>query len=144
MHFFNSVYQFDICILSMSVVGLAMQRKLDFYVVTFIKFSPFGFVIGVYVHRNIPPSEVKNYFLSVFLWFHIFTCNYLIYMGFPGSSVVKNPPVKEGDAALIPGLRRSPGKGNGNPLKYSCLGNPMDREAWQVKVHEVPKKVRHT
>ena len=65
-------------------------------------------------------------------------------MSFPGSSVIKNPPAKEGDASLIPGLRRSPGKGNGNPLEYSCLGNPMDREAWQVKVHEVPKKVRHT
>ena len=128
----------------MSVVGLATQRKLDFYVVIFIEFSPFGFVICVCAHRSIPPSEVKNCFLSVLLEFNVFTCNYLIYVGFPGSSVVKNPPAKEGDAGLIPGLRRSPGKGNGNPLEYSCLENPLDREGWQVTVHEVPPKVRHT
>ena len=67
MHFFNSVNQFDVCILSMSVVGLATQRKLDFYVVIFIEFSPFGFVICVCAHRSIPPSEVKNCFLSVLL-----------------------------------------------------------------------------
>ena len=67
LHFFNSVNQFDVCILSMSVVGLAMQRKLDFYVVIFIKFFPFGFAICVYAHRSITPSEVKNCFLSVLL-----------------------------------------------------------------------------
>ena len=47
---------------------------------------------------------------------------------FPDGSVVKNLPVNAGDAGLIPGLGRSPGEGNGNPLQYSCLGNPMDRE----------------
>ena len=41
----------------------------------------------------------------------------------------KNPPVNEGDASLIPGLGRSPGEGNGNPLQYFCLGNPMDKGA---------------
>ena len=51
-------------------------------------------------------------------------------MGFPGGSVIKNPPVNAGDLGLIPELGRSPGEGNGNPLQYSCLGNPMDREAW--------------
>ena len=47
--------------------------------------------------------------------------------------VVKNPPANEGDirdAGLIPGLGRSPGGGNGDPLQYSCLGNPMDRGCW--------------
>ena len=43
------------------------------------------------------------------------------------------------DLGLIPGSGRSPGKGNGNPLHYSCLGNPMDREAWRAKVHGVAK-----
>ena len=43
-------------------------------------------------------------------------------MGFPGDSVVKNPPANAGDAGLIPGLGRSPGKGNGSPLQCSCLG----------------------
>ena len=59
-------------------------------------------------------------------------------MGLPGGSVVKNPPANAGtvgDLGLIPGLRRSPGIGNGNPLQYSHLGNLMDREAWQAIVH---------
>ena len=54
--------------------------------------------------------------------------------------VVKNPPANVGDArdsGLIPGLGRSLGEGNGNPLEYSCLGNPMDRRAWRVTVHRV-------
>ena len=50
-------------------------------------------------------------------------------MGFP--LVVKNLPANTGDMDLIPGSRRSPGKGNGNPVKYSCLENPMDRGTWQ-------------
>ena len=45
-------------------------------------------------------------------------------------SVVKNPPVNAGDTGLIPGLGKSPGVGNGNPLQYSCLGNPIDSRAW--------------
>ena len=44
-----------------------------------------------------------------------------------------------GDLGCIPGLGRSPGGGNGNPLQYSCLENPMDRGTWQAIVHEVPK-----
>ena len=47
--------------------------------------------------------------------------------GLPWWLSVKNLPTNAGDAGLIPGSRRSPGKGNGNPLQYSCLGNPMDR-----------------
>ena len=61
---------------------------------------------------------------------------------FPGGSVVKNPPANAGDAedaGSIPGLGRSPRGGNGNPVQYSCLGNPMDREAWLATVHEVIK-----
>ena len=61
-------------------------------------------------------------------------------MGFPGGVVVKNPLANAGDirdSGLIPGLGRSPGEGNGNPLQYSSLGNPMDREAWWATVHRV-------
>jgi len=43
------------------------------------------------------------------------------------------------DTGLIPGLRRSPGEGNGSPLQYSCLGNPMDKGAWWDTVHRVTK-----
>ena len=52
-----------------------------------------------------------------------------IFIGFPGGSVVKNPPANAGEGSSIPVLGRSPGEGNGNPLEYSCLGNPMDRGA---------------
>ena len=51
--------------------------------------------------------------------------------------MVKNLPANAGDAGMIPGSRRSPGEGNGNPLQHSCLGNPMDRGAWQAIVHGV-------
>ena len=54
-------------------------------------------------------------------------------MDFLGGSVVKSPPASAGDAGdigSIPGSGRSPGTGNDKPLQYSCLGNPMDREAW--------------
>ena len=54
--------------------------------------------------------------------------------------MVKNPPANAGDMGSITGSGRSPGEGNGNPLKYSCLGNPMDREAWGATVHEVTKE----
>ena len=57
-------------------------------------------------------------------------------MGFPGGSVVKkkNPPANAGDTGLILGSVRSPGEGNGNPLQYSCLRNPVDRGDWWVTV----------
>ena len=59
--------------------------------------------------------------------------------GCPGSSDGKESACDTGDLSLIPGLGRSPGGGNGNPLHYSCLGNPMDGEAWQATVHGVAK-----
>ena len=72
-------------------------------------------------------------------------------MGFPGGAVVKNLPANAGiagdagdvgdvgDVGSIPGLGRSLGVGNGNPLQYSCLGNPMDRGAWWATVRGVAK-----
>ena len=53
--------------------------------------------------------------------------------------MVKNPPANAGDLGSIPGSGRSPGEGNGYPLQYSCLENPMDGGAWQAVVHEVAK-----
>ena len=53
--------------------------------------------------------------------------------------MVNNLPTNVGDVGLIPGSGRSPAEGNGNSLRYSCLGNPMDRGAWQATVHGVAK-----
>ena len=54
-------------------------------------------------------------------------------LGFPGGLVVKNLPTNAGDMGSIPGSGRFPGEGNGNPLQYSCLGNPMDREPGELQ-----------
>ena len=59
--------------------------------------------------------------------------------GLPWCSAVKNTPANAGDAGSVAGWRRSPREGNGNPLQYSCLQNPMDRGAWRARVHEVAK-----
>ena len=61
------------------------------------------------------------------------------YCAFPHSSVGKESTSNAGDLDSIPGLGRSPGKGNDNPLPYSCLGNPMDRGAWRATVHGDPR-----
>ena len=53
-----------------------------------------------------------------------------MYMGFPRSSVNKESVCNIGDLGSVPGSGRCPGEGNDNPLQYSCLENPMDREAW--------------
>ena len=58
---------------------------------------------------------------------------------FPGGSEVKASACNAGDLGSTPGLGRSPGEGNGNPLQYSCLENPMDRGAWRATVHGVAK-----
>ena len=65
-------------------------------------------------------------------------------MGFPGGSMIRNPPADAEDMGLIPGSERFPEKGNGNPLQYSCLGNPIDRGVWQATVHEVAKESNTT
>ena len=97
-----------------------------------------------------PLTEGPWYFLTV--WSSLLSAcakihyynYYLIHTlrGFPGGSVVKNPPANArdtGDLSSIPGLRRSPEGGNSNLLQYSCLESPMDRGAWQATVHGVTK-----
>ena len=71
-----------------------------------------------------------------------FPFSYVDIMGFPGGTVVKNPSTnigdrEAGDMVSIPGSGRSPGVGNDNPCQYSCLGNTMDRGAWQATVHGI-------
>ena len=60
-------------------------------------------------------------------------------LGFPGGSEVKASAWNVGDPGSIPGLGRSLGEGNGNPLRYSCLENPMEGGAWEATVHGVTK-----
>ena len=67
---------------------------------------------------------------------------YFLDLGFPGGLSVKNLPANTGHVGVVgltPGLGRSLGGGNGCPLQYSCLGNPMDRGAWWATVHGVTK-----
>ena len=56
----------------------------------------------------------------------------------------RNPPANAGDTGSTPGSGKSPAEGNGNPLQYSFLGNPMDRGAWQARIHEMAKELDTT
>ena len=77
------------------------------------------------IHTWLPYAYI--YYISV----------YNTYMGFPGGSGGKESACYAGDLGSIPGLGRSLGEENGNPLQYSCLKNPTDRGAWQAAVHGV-------
>ena len=69
-----------------------------------------------------------------------FCCGANLPLGFPGGSAMKNLPANAGDGGSTPGLGRSPGEANDNPLQDSCLRNPMERGAWQATVHGVEKE----
>ena len=73
------------------------------------------------LHVTLPSAKKENYVLG-------------FPGGFPGGSEVKASASNVGDVGSIPGSGRSPGEGNGNPLQYSCLENPMDRRAWRATV----------
>ena len=87
-------------------------------------------------HCALTSSQHCSYSLLLFLDEWRVTLNTL---GPPCGSDGKESAWKAGDAGLIPGLGRPPEKGNGNPLQYSCLENPMDRGAWRDTIHRVPK-----
>ena len=87
-------------------------------------------------------------FLSIFTWVistlshrrNIFIMSYRKQWAAQVALVIKKPPASAGDVrdvSLIPGSGRSPGGGNGNPLQYSCLENPMDRGAWWATAYRV-------
>ena len=78
-------------------------------------------------------SHFLVYILVVLIWtssIYLFIRIYLKYMDFPGGSDGKASACNVGDLGSIPGLGRSPGEGNGNPLQDYCLENPMERGAW--------------
>ena len=69
----------------------------------------------------------------------------MVYLGFPGSSDGKESVYNVEDPGSIPGWRRSPGEGNGNPLQYSCLGDPMaDYSPWGGKESDTTERLTHT
>ena len=79
---------------------------------------------------------MKKCYSECILWEPSYT------VGFPGGAVVNNPPANAGDSrdlGSVLGLGQPPAVGNGNPLQYSCLGNSMDRGAWQATVHGITK-----
>ena len=63
---------------------------------------------------------------------------------FPGGSVVKNSPANAGEVGLIPCSGRSPGERNCNPVRYSCLENPMNRGVWPATIHGITKESNTT
>ena len=69
---------------------------------------------------------------------------YIICGASQGGSAVNNLPTNIEDMSSVFGSGRSPGEGNGNPLQYSCLENPMDRGVWWTSVHEVAKELDMT
>ena len=91
------------------------------------------------------PTQVSKYsskYIELTVGYVLLNVNYTL--GFPGGSVVKNLPVNARDSGLIPELGRFLRIRNGNPLQYSCLGNPMDSGAWRAIVHGVTKKSDRT
>ena len=92
------------------------------------------------IHLYIYISIFFFRFFSIIGYYKIFTIDPYAIHCFPGSSDSKASAYNAGDLGSIPGLGRSPGEGNGNPLQYSCLENPMDGGAWWATlVHGVTK-----
>ena len=86
------------------------------------------------LHTTTVPGPVpcSTYINSITFHNSSVTVRGLFLVDLPGGLVIKNPHANAGDTSLIPGLGRSPGEGNGNPLQYSCLGNPKDRGDWRT------------
>ena len=83
-----------------------------------------------YLRKNVKISSMLKPHLGT-----IYLVLLRISLGFPGGSAGKESACSAGDPGLIPESGRSPGEENGNPLQYSCLGNPMDRGAWWATIH---------
>ena len=91
------------------------------------QFQVYGKMIQIYIYIFLHSYFYILYYVYIYMW------------GFPGGSVSKEFTYNAGDTGSTPGSGRSLGGGHGNPFHYSCLENPMDREAWWVTVHGVTK-----
>ena len=78
-------------------------------------------------------------FLTIISFINPYIFSYIFLFAFLVAQMVKSLTANAGDMGSIPGSGRSPGEGNGNPLQYSCLENPMDEGVWQATVHGVAK-----
>ena len=105
-------------------VMLFFSRKMMVHCAHWFCILPFSLTHLGYLCK----SEIYKFFSLIFMT-----------KFFPGGSAVKESAYSAGDMGLIPVLGRAPKGGNGNPLRYSCLENPMDRGAWWAKVHRVTK-----
>ena len=97
--------------------------------------------LGLFAGREITLYSIWSATIWGYLYFQIIHY-YTIHWASQVALVIKNPPANAGnmrDVGSIPGLGRSSGGGHSNPLQYSCLENPMDREAWKAVVHRVTK-----
>ena len=125
-----------------------------------LKLAPILYALFTYIYVS---THILNMFAHVSPYAYVCVCiwqgtcthNALddigihlnVHASFPGGSLIKNPPATAGDGrdvGLIPGLGRSPGEGNGNPLQYLCLRNFMDREAWGATVCGITKELDTT
>ena len=109
------------------------------------KFSRVLYIIYIHTHIKyilyiafILCITYELYSLSLYIYIYTHWC-----VGFPGGSDGKEFAYNVEDMGLIPGLRRSPGEGNGYPLQYSCLENSMDSRAWQATVQGIAKSWTH-
>ena len=101
----------------------------------------YNVVLGSAVHQRELLIHISTLSKILFLYGSLQSIekSSLAFRGFPGGSDSKEYACNAGGTGLIPGLGRSPGVGNGNPLQYSCRENPMDRGAWRATVHRIAK-----
>ena len=98
--------------------------------------------IGIQLLYNVVCFSTVQKSESAIHIFPLFWISFPSHLGLPWELSSEESACHAEDAGSIPGSGRSPGEGNGNPFQYSCLENPMDREAWQVTIHGVTR-VRH-
>ena len=127
--------------------GQTLHKTSDIYFQFCCKF-PIYIPAFAYCIVKFPYFQIEKYFTH---WENVLPLKNILmvtlnlsycikYMGFPGGSVVKNPPANARDMGSIPASGRSPGEGNGNPLWYSCLGDPMDRGTWRATVYRATEE----